>query len=191
MDALFADWPTKHLTPAFKLYYLLQIAFWLQCILALNVEAKRKDYLQMFGHHILTSALLIGSYSYHVTRVGHVILTLMDFADIWLPVCFVRCLTDSGCQNAQVYWSSTTLRWRICCLLNIMGDYTALLALQSYIQVLHRSAIIRLAHAKRHLDLCRATYWTGALDLHVVLCNRSGLMGHNERCSSGRFPFRY
>jgi acyl-CoA-dependent ceramide synthase len=72
--------------PSFKLYYLLQIAFWLQCILALNVEAKRKDYLQMFGHHILTSALLIGSYNYQVLYVGHVILTLMDFADIFLPV---------------------------------------------------------------------------------------------------------
>lgn len=66
----------------------MQLSFWLQCILALNLEAKRKDYVQMFGHHILTSTLLIASYAFNTTRVGHVILTLMDFADIFLPVMF-------------------------------------------------------------------------------------------------------
>lgn len=86
ISAFYQNWPEIRLNPTFKLYYLMQMAFWLQCILALNLEAKRKDYVQMFGHHVLSSTLLIGSYAFNTTRVGHTILTLMDFADIFLPV---------------------------------------------------------------------------------------------------------
>ncbi|CCG83669.1 Related to protein LAC1 [Taphrina deformans PYCC 5710] len=97
LDEFYSTWPEIRLDPLFKLYYLMQISFWLQCILALNLEAKRKDYVQMFGHHILTSTLLIASYAFNTTRVGHVILTLMDFADIFLPL--AKMLKYLGYQN--------------------------------------------------------------------------------------------
>ncbi|BFZ54807.1 Sphingosine N-acyltransferase lag1 [Savitreella phatthalungensis] len=76
----------SRVTPVMKLYYLVEFSFWLQQVVALNVESHRKDYVQMFGHHLLTCSLLYLSWAWHTTRVGHAILTLMDFADILLPL---------------------------------------------------------------------------------------------------------
>jgi acyl-CoA-dependent ceramide synthase len=86
MDRFFTQEQLTLMSRPFKLFYLLEFSFWLQQILSLNVEAKRKDYLQMFGHHILTSTLMMLSYTHHMTCIGHGILTLMDFADIFLPM---------------------------------------------------------------------------------------------------------
>lgn len=55
-------------------------------MLVVNIEEKRKDYAQMFVHHIFTTVLLYLSYGYYHTRVGIVILCIMDLVDIVLPV---------------------------------------------------------------------------------------------------------
>lgn len=78
--------PQRELDGLFKWYYLVQFAFWLQQIFVLNIEERRKDHYQMFAHHIITCALMLGSYTCHVTRVGNVILCIMDIVDILLPV---------------------------------------------------------------------------------------------------------
>lgn len=59
---------------------------WLQQIIVLNLEARRKDYHQMFAHHIITTTLMCLSYVLNWTRIGSAILCAMDFADILLPV---------------------------------------------------------------------------------------------------------
>lgn len=74
------------MTGLFKWYYLVQFAFWLQQILVVNIEKRRKDYLQMFTHHVITCALIFTSYGYHQTKVGNLILCLFDVVDIVLPV---------------------------------------------------------------------------------------------------------
>lgn len=74
------------MTGLLKWYYLVQFAFWLQQILVVNIEERRKDHWQMFTHHIITCALMLFSYGYYQTKVGNVILCLMDFVDIILPV---------------------------------------------------------------------------------------------------------
>ena len=79
-------WPNREMTGPFKWYYLVQFAFWLQQILVVNIEERRKDYLQMFTHHVITCALIFTSYGYHQTKVGNLILCLMDVVDIVLPV---------------------------------------------------------------------------------------------------------
>jgi hypothetical protein len=73
-----------------KFYYLVQTAFWLQQILVVNIEERRKDYWQMFTHHIFTSALLFSSYGIYQTKVGTVILVIMDVCEIILPVSSCR-----------------------------------------------------------------------------------------------------
>lgn len=87
MQELWTDWPLKEITGLFKWYYLAQFAFWLQQIFVLNIEERRKDHYQMFAHHIITCSLIAASYTHHLTRVGHVILCIMDVIDILLSVC--------------------------------------------------------------------------------------------------------
>jgi len=91
LHAIWKGWPFREVEGLLKWYYLVQWGFWVQQILVVNVEEKRKDYAQMFTHHIFTIALIFLSYGYYHMRVGIVILTTMDAVDIILPVRCCRC----------------------------------------------------------------------------------------------------
>ncbi|ANB11729.1 sphingosine N-acyltransferase LAG1 [Sugiyamaella lignohabitans] len=90
-------WPHYQMSRTMKSYYLIQLACWLSQIYVLNVEEKRKDYVQMFAHHIVTCLLVTGSYYYYYTRIGHVILVLMDVVDVLLST--AKMLKYSGFSN--------------------------------------------------------------------------------------------
>ena len=86
LRALWRTWPEREMEGIAKWYYLVQFGFWLQQIVVVNIEERRKDHWQMFTHHIFTCALIFTSYGYHQYRVGTLILCLMDFADVVLPL---------------------------------------------------------------------------------------------------------
>jgi acyl-CoA-dependent ceramide synthase len=69
-----------------KAYMLAELAFYLQGIIVIHIEERRKDHWQMFIHHIVTCTLIYASYRYGHTRVGNLILVLMDVSDLILPV---------------------------------------------------------------------------------------------------------
>ncbi|KAJ9625769.1 Sphingosine N-acyltransferase lag1 [Taxawa tesnikishii (nom. ined.)] len=98
LPEMWADFPTRTMTGLFKWYYLVQFAFWVQQIVVVNIEEKRKDYSQMFSHHIITCLLMFWSYGYYQTKVGNVILCIMDVVDIVLPV--AKMLKYGGYQTA-------------------------------------------------------------------------------------------
>ncbi|GAA6064339.1 hypothetical protein JCM10212_002315 [Sporobolomyces blumeae] len=79
-------YPHDALPALTKWYYLVQTAFWIQQIIVLNLEARRKDYAQMFAHHIITVLLVSFSYVLNWTRIGNTILCIMDLSDIFLPL---------------------------------------------------------------------------------------------------------
>ncbi|EIW82364.1 longevity-assurance protein [Coniophora puteana RWD-64-598 SS2] len=83
---LWAEYPHVPLAGTVKLYYLTQTAFYSHQILILNAEAHRKDHVQMMTHHIITVILMVASYFSNFTRVGCLIMVLMDWCDIWLPL---------------------------------------------------------------------------------------------------------
>lgn len=91
------NYPQFRLEPLFKFYYLASCAFYIQQLFVLHVEARRSDHWQMFSHHVITIALIAGSYvcSYH--RVGNAILCLMDPSDIALNV--AKMLKYAGWQT--------------------------------------------------------------------------------------------
>jgi len=80
------NYPHIPLAGPLKFYYLTQSAFYLHQVLILNAEARRKDHWQMMTHHVITIVLMLGSYSYNFTRVGCLIMMLMDLCDIFLPL---------------------------------------------------------------------------------------------------------
>lgn len=86
MEELWTNWPQRELTGLVKAYILGQWAFWIQQVLVINMEDRRKDHWQMLSHHFVTIALISASYAYHQTRVGNLILVLMDVVDLIFPV---------------------------------------------------------------------------------------------------------
>ncbi|KAL2845383.1 longevity assurance proteins LAG1/LAC1 [Aspergillus pseudodeflectus] len=91
---MFTDWPTRELPGLIKFYILGQWAFWLQQLIIVNIEERRKDHLQMVAHHLVTILLIYTSYTLHLTRVANVILVLMDVVDIFFPL--AKCLKYAG-----------------------------------------------------------------------------------------------
>lgn len=83
---MWTDWPDRELQGLVKGYVLAQWSFWVQQILVIHMEERRKDHWQMFTHHVITNTLLYASYTYHHTRVGILVLVLMDVVDLFLPV---------------------------------------------------------------------------------------------------------
>ncbi|KAL9099189.1 MAG: hypothetical protein Q9163_005277 [Psora crenata] len=81
---LWTGWPNRELEGSMKWYYLVQFSFWLQQIVIVNIEKRRKDYWQMLAHHVTTCILMFTSYGYHQTKVGNLIMCLMDVVDIFL-----------------------------------------------------------------------------------------------------------
>lgn len=79
-------YPHTPLAGPIKFYYLLQNAFYMHQVLILNAEARRKDHWQMMTHHVITVVLMVSSYCYDFTRIGCLIMVLMDLCDIFLPV---------------------------------------------------------------------------------------------------------
>lgn len=90
MKNLWTNWPDRELAGLSKFYQLTQLGFWLQQVFIIHIEERRKDHWQMLGHHFITIALIIGSYRYHLTAVGNLILVLFDIGDILLSVCCPR-----------------------------------------------------------------------------------------------------
>ncbi|KAJ9087416.1 Sphingosine N-acyltransferase lag1, variant 2 [Entomophthora muscae] len=83
---IWIGYPHFELSPGTKKFYLFQLGYWLQQMVYVQIEVRRKDYLNMIVHHIITNLLLILSYYCNFTRAGHIILTLMDFSDIFLSL---------------------------------------------------------------------------------------------------------
>lgn len=86
MKNLWTHWPGREMPKLLKAYILVQLAFWLQQIIVINIEERRRDHWQMLTHHFITLSLIIGSYRYRHTPVANVILVLMDVSDFFLPV---------------------------------------------------------------------------------------------------------
>ncbi|KAK8091110.1 hypothetical protein PG994_000615 [Apiospora phragmitis] len=94
LEGLWAGWPHRELDELMKGYFLVQWAYWMQQLIVVNLEASRKDYWEMVIHHIITTSLIAGSYAYHLTRVGHLILVLMDAVELVFPL--AKCLKYLG-----------------------------------------------------------------------------------------------
>lgn len=84
--SLWSSWPQIYLEAGLKLYYLSQLAFWIQQIIVIHIEDRRKDHWQMLAHHIITISLLALSYPFRQWRVGNAILVCMDLVDFIFPL---------------------------------------------------------------------------------------------------------
>jgi len=91
---LWTNFPDRESAGLLKWYILVQYAFWVQQIMVLHIEKRRKDHWQMFAHHIVTTLLIFSSYSYHQTRVSNLILCIMDVVDLFFPA--AKCLKYLG-----------------------------------------------------------------------------------------------
>lgn len=63
-------------------YYNIEMAFYISLLFSQFIDTKRKDFWQMFVHHIVTVLLLIFSWASHYHRIGCLVMAIHDVADV-------------------------------------------------------------------------------------------------------------
>ncbi|KAF4443036.1 sphingosine n-acyltransferase lag1 [Fusarium acutatum] len=113
LQAMWTNWPNREISGLMKIYMLAQLAFWLQQMIVINIEKRRKDHWQMLSHHVVTIALVYCSYRYGLTRVGNVVLILMDFNDLVFSI--AKCLKYMKLQSlCDFMFSAFVVSWVLC-----------------------------------------------------------------------------
>ena len=87
-DGMYEGFPHRSHEGLLKAYYLLQASYWAQqaIVLLLQLEAPRKDFKELVGHHIITLALIGLSYRFHFTYMGVAVYITHDISDFFLAV---------------------------------------------------------------------------------------------------------
>ncbi|CAG2237509.1 CERS1_2_3_4 [Mytilus edulis] len=62
-------------------YYLLELAFYISSIVTICTDHKRKDFVEMSVHHIVTILLIGLSWNYNAVRVGTLVICIHDPVD--------------------------------------------------------------------------------------------------------------
>ncbi|KAJ7638766.1 TLC domain-containing protein [Roridomyces roridus] len=84
--SLWIGYPHIPIAAPIKSTTLPRRQFYTHQMLVLNAEARRKDHWQMMAHHVITVFLMGASYFFNFTRVGCLIMVLMDWCDIFFPI---------------------------------------------------------------------------------------------------------
>lgn len=107
----YRGWPQdqKH-SWGLKFYYTFTISFYLYSIVLIFFEEKKKDFVAMLVHHLVTlTTLTLSGYIEHY-RIGVVICLLFDFCDILLELAKIlnKCKAD---LSATIAFTAFVLAW--------------------------------------------------------------------------------
>jgi len=80
---LWTGWPKHPLDDSIRWYYLIEAAFYSSLMFSQFTDVKRKDFWQMFIHHIVTLCLMFASWFTNTVRVGSLVLVVHDAVD-WI-----------------------------------------------------------------------------------------------------------
>jgi hypothetical protein len=75
------EYPRQYIDTDVYWYYFVEISFYFSLLASQFTDVKRKDFWQMFLHHIITLSLLLWSLMCNFQRVGSLVLLLHDTAD--------------------------------------------------------------------------------------------------------------
>lgn len=102
--------PHQSVTNDIWWYYMVSMAFYWSLCVSQFFDVKRKDFWQMFIHHIATILLMCLSWVVNVFRVGCLVLVIHDSADIFLEA--AKLTKYSGYQKlCDVIFAIFTVLW--------------------------------------------------------------------------------
>lgn len=91
-------------------YYVISLGFYISLLVSQFFDVKRKDFWQMFAHHLVTISLMIFSIICNFTRIGCLILVIHDSADYWLEFAKVslyakkKIICDTGIKRNLIFY---------------------------------------------------------------------------------------
>lgn len=112
----YRGWPQSQIHSwGLKFYFTFTIAFYLYSIILIFFEEKKKDFVAMFVHHLVTlTTLSLSGYIEHY-RIGVVIMLLFDFCDIVLEVAKIlnKCKEDMAATISFTFFVGAWIRNRL------------------------------------------------------------------------------
>jgi len=78
-----SGWPKHPLEDSIRWYYLIEASFYSSLMFSQFTDVRRKDFWQMFIHHIVTLCLMFASWFTNTVRIGSLVLLLHDAVD-WI-----------------------------------------------------------------------------------------------------------
>ncbi|XP_054718165.1 ceramide synthase 5-like [Uloborus diversus] len=108
----FYDYPHHSITDDVWWYYMLELGFYWSLAISQFMDTKRKDFLQMFVHHIVTIMLLTFSWTSNLFRIGSLVLVIHDFADVPLEAAKMAKYVESQ-KVADSCFAVFTIAWII------------------------------------------------------------------------------
>ncbi|KJE95781.1 longevity protein [Capsaspora owczarzaki ATCC 30864] len=84
-DYCWIGYPEKQtLDPTIQWIYFIQLGFYMSLLFSQFTDVKRKDFWEMFIHHVVTIFLVAFSYHANFIRIGTLVLLVHDVSDIFL-----------------------------------------------------------------------------------------------------------
>ena len=80
------NYPHHPVEPEEWWYYNIELGFYVSLVFTQIIDTKRKDFWQMFVHHIVTILLLVLSWVCNFHRIGALVLAIHDVADVPLEL---------------------------------------------------------------------------------------------------------
>jgi len=79
------NWPNIPIPLAVRIFYLTELSFYIHGFVThITIEVRRKDFIQMLFHHIISAGLIVVSYQFSLWKFGTVLLLLHDINDVFL-----------------------------------------------------------------------------------------------------------
>jgi sphingoid base N-stearoyltransferase len=102
-ELIWDDWELGMSVPDdITLIYFIECGFYLHSVYAtLFMDAKRKDFLVMIIHHVLTMVLITVSYATRYHKIGLMVIFVHDITDILLE--FTKCNVYLRKRNGRTY----------------------------------------------------------------------------------------
>lgn len=94
----------KTVPTAFRLYYFISIAFYINELIGIFIEPRKKDFREMLIHHVATITLIWLSYANGLVRYGITILLIHDISDPYLELAKINvALRNTRAANALFF----------------------------------------------------------------------------------------
>lgn len=105
-------YPHQSITDDVWWYYMISLSFYWSLTVSQFTDVRRKDFWQMFVHHMAAISLLALSWICNLTRIGTLVLLVHDIADILLEA--AKMAKYSGYQRVcDVFFAIFTVTWII------------------------------------------------------------------------------
>jgi len=101
--------PSWGVKDAIYYYYVIEGSFYCSLMVCQFFDTKRKDFWEMFVHHICTLTLIFGSYTMGALKQGVLVMATHDVADIFLEAakCMVYTKRTTACNVIFAIFAAT------------------------------------------------------------------------------------